>query len=104
MEERRRFTRFSRHLKAQYLLEGGKKEWGKCTVIDVSRKGMGIIFHTGERINVDTIIHLEVSVPTALESINVRGMLKWLERRETDFVGGIELTEILSDVKFAKLG
>jgi len=73
MEERMRFPRFSRNLKAQYFQVGRKKEWGECTVIDLSRKGMGIIFHTDERINLDTIIHLEVSVPTSLEPITLRG-------------------------------
>ncbi len=36
--------------------------------------------------------------------INVRGMLKWIEKKGDILYGGIELSEILSDVKFSKLG
>ena len=65
---------------------------------------MGIIFYSHEEINVGTLIQLAIPVSTSLEPINVRGVLKWFEKKETDFIGGVELTEILSDVKFSKLG
>jgi hypothetical protein len=64
---------------------------------------MGIIFYSNEEIIVGTPIRLEISVSTSLEPINIRGVLRWFEKKETDFVGGVELTETLSDVKFSKL-
>lgn len=104
MEERRRFIRYSTQRQAQYFLNERKREGHKCTIINVSRKGMGIRFDTHKEINVGSIIHLEISVLASLGSINVRGMLKWIEKRGDILYGGVELSEILSDVKFSKLG
>jgi len=103
MEERRRFSRFPSQLKAQYFVQERKGGRGKCTIINTSRKGMGIIFHTAEKINEGSTVHLEVFVSTELEPINVEGVLKWIVEGENDFVGGVELIKILDDVKFAKL-
>jgi len=103
MEERRRFSRFPSQLKAQYFVQEKEGGRGKCTIINTSRKGMGIIFHTGEKISEGSTVHLEVFVPTELEPINVKGVLKWIVEGGNDFVGGVELTKILDDVKFAKL-
>jgi len=103
MEKRRRFTRYLTQRKAQYFLKEKKGDGEGCTIINVSRKGMAIIFHSDEKINTGIIIHIEIPVPTSLEPINIKGKLRWLEKREIDFIGGIELTEILSDNKFSKV-
>ena len=75
----------------------------KCTITTVSRKGIGALFHTDEKIKIGTTIRFDVPVATSLEAISVRGMLKWLDKTEVDFIGGVELTQELSDVKFSKL-
>ena len=54
---------------------------------------MGILFHTAEEINIGTIIRFDVPVATSLEAISVRGMLKWLDKTDLDFIGGVELTQ-----------
>ena len=46
---------------------------------------------------------MEMFIPTELESIRVKGVLKWREERGNDFIGGIELTKILDKIVWAKL-
>ena len=97
MEDRRRFSRQQSQLKAQYFLKGRKEGWGECTVIDVSRKGMGITFQTSEKIKVGSFILLEIPVPTELEPFYIIGILRWIRQKGNTFTGGIESTEILDD-------
>ena len=90
MENRRKFSRFYTQMKAQYVLKGEKGDWGECTVVDISRKGMGIKFRTPENINLGSTIRLEISIPTELDHINVEGILKRINQKEKGFIGGIE--------------
>ena len=99
MENRRSFSRFDTQLKAKYFLKERNESWGECTVIDVSRKGMGIIFTTREKINVGSTVLLEIAVPTVSNPVHVIGILRWIRRKGNDFVGGVESTKLLDDVK-----
>ena len=90
MENRRKFSRFDTQMKAQYILKGKKRDRGECTVVDVSRQGMGIKFRTPEKINLGSTIRLEISIPMELEHINVEGVLKRINQKEKGFIGGIE--------------
>ncbi len=99
MENRRSFGRFDTQLKAKYFLKERKESWEKCAVIDVSRKGMGIIFTASEKINVGSTVLLEIAVPTAINPVHVIGILRWIRKKGNDFVGGIESTKVLDDVK-----
>ena len=90
LDNRRKFSRFGTHMKAQYFLQEKNKGWEECTVFDISRKGMGIRFLTNEKISVGATLHLEISIPTELETINVKGILKRINQKENDFIGGIE--------------
>ena len=103
MENTRRFKRYPTQRAARFFLKDNAGEGQACTIITVSRKGMGILFHTDEKINVGTPIRFDVPIATSFEAISVRGMLKWLDKTEADFIGGVELTRELSDVKFSKL-
>ena len=104
MENRRGFRRHpTKDLKGRYFVEEEKKGWKECTIVDTSRKGMGIIFHTGEKINEGSTVHLEVFVSTELEPINVKGVLKWIVEGGNDFVGGVALTDFLPEDKWVQL-
>ena len=104
MEEKRRFSRFPSQLKARYFVKEEERSWEDCTIINISRKGMSIKFLARGKINVDSIIHLEVFVPTEIEPIIVEGVLKWFEQlKEGNSIGGIELKEVLAEDKFAGL-
>ena len=103
MENTRRYERYPTQRQARFFLKDNAGEGHKCTITTVSRKGMGIIFHTDETLHPGETIRLEVPVRTAFESISVSGMLKWVDKVDSDFIGGIELTKELNDVKFSKL-
>ena len=103
MENTRRFERFSTQREGQYFLVKEKEKGQNCTIIDVSRKGLGMIFHSNEEISVGTNIRLEIPDPITIDTIDVRGELKWSKEIGGEFIGGIELSSILSDVKFSKL-
>lgn len=90
MENRRKFSRFDTQIEAQYILKGKKRDRGECTVVDISRQGMGIKFRTPEKINLGSTIRLEISIPMELEHINVEGVLKRINQKEKGFIGGIE--------------
>ena len=103
MESTRRFKRYPTQREARFFLKDTAEKGKECTIITVSRKGMGILFHTDEKISVGTTIRFDVPIATSFEAISVRGMLKWLDKTEADCIGGVELTQELSDVKFSKL-
>ena len=102
MENKRRFGRFDTQLKAQYISQDNERNRQECTVINMSRKGIGIRFHSPEKISVDTNINLEVFIPEKLNPVNVEGVLRWVERKGTVLFGGIESKEILDEMKFSK--
>ena len=99
----RKYKRYPTHREARYFLKNTKEDGQVCTIVNVSRKGMGIIFHTDEEINVGTIIRIEVFIAQSSEPIVVKGTLKWVDKMEFDIIGGIELINELSDVHLYKL-
>ncbi len=48
MENRRKFIRFPVRLNAQYSEENAD-EWNQCSVIDISREGMGVVVYLKEK-------------------------------------------------------
>ena len=104
MEERRRFGRFVTQLKAQYILKDSKRDCEECTVINMGRKGIGIRFTPHEKVDIGSIVHLEIFVPEKLKPTNVEAVIKWIEKRGDFLFGGIECNELLDEMKFSKLG
>ena len=103
MDEKRRFTRFDTQLKSHFFLKEKKRGRENCTITDVSRKGLGVEFHTPEILKPGSIAQFEISVSGELEPITVKGILRWIKKRGNEFIGGIEFAEILDDLTFAKL-
>jgi len=93
METKRKTARFTTNLKAQYCLRD-EKDWKECIVINMSRDGMGVAFLTRERINVGSTIQLKISAPKDQEPIYAEGILKWIMKREDDYIGGIQVTSL----------
>jgi len=55
-----------------------------------------------EKITADAAIFLEIPVPGAGEPICVRGTVKWIEKRKSNYCGGIALSTTLDDEAFRK--
>jgi hypothetical protein len=103
MEYTRQYVRYPTNREAFYCLHETLAKKQECTIINISRKGMGVLFRRIDGINIGAIIRIEIPISTALESISVNGMVKWVDKTESSYVGGIELNKELSDVKFSKL-
>ena len=102
MKEKRRFMRFETELEAQYNAQGGKDDWEACTVISMGRKGVGVKFHSQEKVHIGSPIRLRIFVPEKMQPTSVKGVLKWTEERENVLFGGIECDELLDEMKFSK--
>jgi len=100
---KRKHKRFPTQREAQYCFDGTTWYGQVCTIVNVSRTGMGIIFHTDEDMSVGTIIRVDVPITIPSESISVRGILKWVDSMDIDIIGGIELTNELSDLQLSRL-
>ncbi len=94
MENRRRFVRHQVEKEGQYYLDEGRRSLERCTIIDVTREGMGIRFHTYENISAGSTVHLEIPVLTELAPVTVKGIVKWVARRGNDCIGGIKMTDL----------
>ena len=103
MKERRKFIRFETELKAQYISLDGKRDWEKCAVVSMGRKGIGVRFQLCEKVSIGSKIHLKIFVPEKVQPTIVEGVLKWIEKRENAIFAGIESNEILDEMKFSKL-
>ena len=80
-----------------------KISWKECTINKVSRKGIGITFHTDAKINAGSTLDLKIFVSKELEYFTVKGIVKWIKQKENDFIGGIELNEFLSETEWIQL-
>ena len=102
-EDKRKFSRCLTQLDAQYFSEERRGNWETCTVINISRKGMGIKLHASEQMDIGSILHLAILVPKESDPIMVKGELRWVKQKGDRFIGGIELAEALDDVTWARL-
>ena len=91
MKERRKFPRSPLPLKAAFF---GVNGWENCTINEVSRKGMGVLFITPAEIKEGAIMHLKVLLPHEQHPVTVRGILKWMQNKGDFFIGGIEWLRI----------
>jgi len=97
-EENRLHIRFSTNLHARYSIKELGTHWENCTIFDVSRKGMGIKFHTTETLQRGSTINLEIRIPSERNPMNVKGTLRWIKQEDGEYTGGIELIEVLDEI------
>ena len=95
-EDKRKSKRFAIDLSAKYLLGENPKEWKGCSIINISREGLGIEVYLKEKIPVGTILKIEINVPTKEKPVKGIGTLMWINglKEEMNFKGGIKLTNI----------
>jgi hypothetical protein len=95
--DRRRFKRFDTQRKARYFFKEGSGCWQECTIINISRKGVGVRFPLHEKITMGSTILLKVFYSAETEPTSVIGMIRWMRKRKNDFIGGIESIKVLDD-------
>ena len=99
----RKYERYPTQREARYFLPGSNGHGQACTIVNISRKGMGLIFHTDGEIDMGTTIRVEVPVKGTSRTISTSGTLKWFDKMDIDIIGGIELINELTDVELAQL-
>ena len=99
----RKYKRYPTQREAHFYLENNPLTRQVCTIVNISRKGMGLIFHTDVEMNIGMDIRVEVTVPGSGETISVSGNLRWFDRMEIDIIGGIELVKELSEEEVSRL-
>ena len=101
-EDKRNYKRFPTQLKGTFLLKGGLRR-EQCTVLNVSRKGLGVAFHTKETISRGSSVYIEIYPPQELQPISVKGVVKWITQIENGYTGGVELMSKFDDAVLSKL-
>ena len=104
MDDRRKFLRFPLQLRARYTENNGNN-WKECSIIDISREGMGVIIHSIEAINEGVLLKIAIHAPVLDDPITVEGRLMWLKELKDDpqfnYAGGVQLTSIAPEDKWA---
>ena len=77
--------------------------WRGCATVDVSRRGLCLRFYAATMIPLGEKIHLEILAYKDLKPICINGILKWIKKVDSHFVGGVELNELLSEHEWIKL-
>ena len=103
MDDRRKFLRFPLQLDARYS-EQNEEHWKECSVVDISREGMGVIIYSIEAIREGTVLTIEIDGPMQEGSIMIEGELVWLNEIKDDprfnYAGGVQLTSISPENKW----
>ena len=102
-DNKRRYGRFDTELKARYCVAANEGDWHACTVVNLSRKGIGIQLDAHETIELETVIRLEVFVPEKSQPTSVQGIVKWTDARGASVFCGVESIELLDEMKFSKM-
>ena len=103
-KEKRKDIRFFSQLKARYILKGEEGGWKECTIINISRNGLGITFAIRENLSAGSSVHIETFPPGQMEPMKVEGEVRWFEPLSSGgFICGIKLTEKLNKNKFERL-
>ena len=103
MDEKRKFIRFPVELDARYS-EKDEKDWKECSIIDISREGMGMNIHSKEFIAEGMILQMEIMVPVQEDPISAKTTLIWIRELKDDprfnYLAGVKLLEIKSEDKW----
>ena len=94
MNERRRFSRNTLPQKAMFF---GANGWEDCIIKESSNRGLGIEFHTKVKINEGSIINLKIIMSTEPNPVMIKGILKWIKKKDVCFLGGVEWLTIDRD-------
>jgi hypothetical protein len=104
VEERRKFLRFPLQLGAGYA-EESEDNWKECSVVDISREGIGVIMYSVAAISKGALLKIEIDAPMKDDFIMVEGELVWLKEIKEDprfnYAGGVQLTSISPENKWS---
>ena len=107
MKDRRKFIRFPVRIGAFYSEENNDDCKQQCSVVNISREGMGVTVYLKAKLSLGTMLKLTVDVPGKEKSVSFSGTLNWIKALKEDadynYKGGIKLMTIDSEDKWALL-
>ena len=107
MKDRRKFIRFPVRVRAYYSEENNEEEKTQCSIVNISREGMGVTVYLEAKLSLDAMLKFVVDVPDREKSVSFTGTLNWIKalKRDPDYnyKGGINLTAIDSEDKWTLL-
>lgn len=107
MKDKRKFIRFPVRLNARYS-EENKEDWKQqCSIVNISREGMGVTVYLKTKLSLGCMLKFMVDVPEREKTIFFTGTLNWIKTLKGDpdynYKGGIKLMTIDSEDKWALL-
>lgn len=107
MKDRRKFIRFPVRVRAHYSEENNEKGKTQCSIVNISREGMGVTVYLEAKLSLDAMLKFVVDVPDREKSVSFTGTLNWIKALKKDpeynYKGGIKLTAIDSEDKWTLL-
>ena len=107
MKDRRKFIRFPVRMCAHYSDENNEDLKQQCSIVDISREGMGVTVYLKAKLSLGCMLKFMVDVPEKEKSVSFTGTLNWIKSLKGDadynYKGGIKLTAIDSEDKWTLL-
>lgn len=100
--DRRSHERFHSNALVQYFIKKHSLRYMDCTLVDVSRSGMGIVIRAPEQVAEGLEISLEITLPGSIEQITVNGTIQWFQG-EADIRAGVRFTQLLDPELMTRL-
>ena len=107
MKDRRKFIRFPVKVGAIYSEENKEPTRQQCSIVNISREGMGITVYLKAALSLDCMLNFMVDLPGREKSVSFTGTLNWIKalkkNPDYNYKGGIKLITIDSEDKWALL-
>ena len=107
MKDRRKFIRFPVSLSARYSEENNEDWKQQCSIVNISREGMGVTVYLKTKLSLGCMLKFMVDVPEREKSVSFTGTLNWIKALKEDpdynYKGGIKLITIDSEDKWVLL-
>ena len=107
MKDRRKFIRFPVRMCAHYSDENNEDREEQCSIVDISREGMGVTVYLKVKLSLGCMLKFMVDVPEREKSVSFSGTLNWIKALKGDpdynYKGGIKLITIDPEDKWALL-
>ena len=107
MKDRRKFIRFPVKVGAIYSEENKEHTRQQCSIVNISREGMGITVYLKAALSLDCMLNFMVDLPGREKSVSFTGTLNWIKalkkNPDYNYKGGIKLITIDSEDKWALL-
>jgi hypothetical protein len=92
---------------AFYSEENNEDLKQQCSIVDISREGMGVTVYLKAKLSLGCMLKFMVDVPEKEKSVSFTGTLNWIKSLKGDanynYKGGIKLITIDSEDKWALL-